>query len=80
MIEICSSYNHVNYTWDNKITFSHLFLKNWDATREVNSYPPAAGPLAIYKEQDFFQTLDYAYDGYVRVGEAIGKIILLGNY
>ncbi|XP_019754608.1 mucolipin-3 isoform X1 [Dendroctonus ponderosae] len=68
-----SSYNHVNYTWDNKITFSHLFLKNWDATREVNSYPPAAGPLAIYKEQDFFQTLDYAYDGYVRVGEAIGS-------
>ena len=22
-----SRYNHVNYTWDNKVTFSHLFLK-----------------------------------------------------
>lgn len=22
-----SRYNHVNYTWDNKVTFSHLFLR-----------------------------------------------------
>ncbi|XP_066255745.1 mucolipin-3-like isoform X2 [Euwallacea similis] len=66
------SYNHVNYTWDNRITFSHLFLRGWDATREVNSYPPAVGPLAIYKEAEFFSTLDYAYNGYIHMDEAIG--------
>lgn len=31
-----SNYKHVNYTWDNRITFSHLFLKGWDATQEVS--------------------------------------------
>lgn len=67
-----SSYNHVNYTWDNRITFSHLFLRNWDATREVNSYPPSIGPLAIYKKEDLFKTIDYAYNGYIHLDEAIG--------
>lgn len=69
---ISSSYNHVNYTWDNRITFSHLFLRNWDATREVNSYPPSIGPLAIYKKEDLFKTIDYAYNGYIHLDEAIG--------
>lgn len=58
-----SRYNHVNYTWDNRIAFSHLFLKGWDVTREVNSYPPAVGPLAIYQSMDFFLTIDYAVSG-----------------
>lgn len=31
-----SRYNHVNYTWDNRITFSHLFLLNWIPEMEVN--------------------------------------------
>lgn len=75
-IQIClfafSRYDHVNYTWDNRITFSHLFLKGWDPTREVNVYPPGAGPLAIYKQQDFFDTIDYAYWGYKNLSAAIG--------
>ncbi|XP_057664596.1 mucolipin-3-like [Diorhabda carinulata] len=65
-------YNHVNYTWDNKITFSHLFLKGWDTTREVNAYPPSAGPLAVYKIDDFYSTIDYAYKGYSDLEKAIG--------
>lgn len=65
-------YHHVNYTWDNRITFSHLFLKNWDSTREVNAYPPAAGPLAVYKIQDFYDTIDYAVLGYSRLNETVG--------
>lgn len=65
-------YNHVNYTWDNRITFSHLFLKDWDATREINAYPPAVGPFAIYKINDFFETIDYAWKGYANISEAIG--------
>ncbi|XP_050499254.1 mucolipin-3-like [Diabrotica virgifera virgifera] len=65
-------YNHVNYTWDNRITFSHLFLKGWDATREVNAYPPSAGPLAIYRVDEFYSTIDYAYKGYADLDKAIG--------
>ncbi|KAG5887828.1 hypothetical protein JTB14_022686 [Gonioctena quinquepunctata] len=65
-------YKHVNYTWDNRITFSHLFLKGWDATREMNAYPPAAGPLAIYNTDDFYSTIDYAYRGYAHLDKAVG--------
>lgn len=67
-----SRYNHVNYTWDNRISFSHLFLKGWDTTREINAYPPAVGPLAIYKIDDFFDTIDYAYNGYANLSQAMG--------
>ncbi|XP_069694607.1 mucolipin-3-like isoform X2 [Periplaneta americana] len=75
-IQLClfahSRYNHVNYTWDNRIAFSHLFLKGWDATREVNSYPPGVGPLALYKINEFYSTVDYAVVGYSNLGNAIG--------
>lgn len=67
-----SRYYHENYTWDNKITFSHLFLKGWDSTREINAYPPAAGPLAIYKIEEFYDTIDYAYYGYAELNKTIG--------
>ncbi|KAM3955146.1 mucolipin-3 [Aphomia sociella] len=65
-------YNHVNYTWDNRISFSHLFLLGWDSTREINAYPPGAGPLAVYKRDEFFNTLDYAMAGYGNLSNAIG--------
>ncbi|XP_045495400.1 mucolipin-3-like [Colias croceus] len=65
-------YNHVNYTWDNRITFSHLFLLGWDSTREINAYPPGAGPLAVYKLDEFYNTLDYAVNGYANLSNAIG--------
>nr|NVI71490.1 transient receptor potential cation channel, mucolipin ortholog [Cucujiformia] len=64
---------HVNYTWDNRITFSHLFLKGWDATREINSYPPTAGPLAVYEIPDFYETINFAVDGYSNISKAIGS-------
>ncbi|KAJ8981380.1 hypothetical protein NQ317_002574 [Molorchus minor] len=67
-----SRYNHVNYTWDNKITFSHLFLRGWDPTREINAYPPGTGPLAIYRVEEFYSTLDYAYKGYANLNKAVG--------
>lgn len=68
-----SRYNHVNYTWDNRVSFSHLFLRGWDDTSEVESYPPAKGPLALYVEDDFFETIDYAMDGYANLSRAIGS-------
>nr|NVI71429.1 transient receptor potential cation channel, mucolipin ortholog [Cucujiformia] len=64
---------HVNYTWDNRITFSHLFLKGWDATREINTYPPTAGPLAIYEIDEFYKTIDFAFEGYSNISKAIGS-------
>ncbi|XP_045451127.1 mucolipin-3-like [Melitaea cinxia] len=65
-------YIHVNYTWDNRISFSHLFLFGWDATREINAYPPGAGPLAVYKVDEFYNSLNYAYEGYSNLSNAIG--------
>nr|NVI71481.1 transient receptor potential cation channel, mucolipin ortholog [Cucujiformia] len=56
-----------------RITFSHLFLKGWDATREINTYPPTAGPLAVYKINEFFETIDYAFEGYSNISQAIGS-------
>ncbi|XP_054279636.1 mucolipin-3-like isoform X1 [Macrosteles quadrilineatus] len=67
-----SRYNHVNYTWDNRISFSHLFLKGWTEEREVNAYPPNLGPFAIYNKDDFYDTLDYAVVGYASLSDAIG--------
>lgn len=67
-----SRYKHVNYAWDNRVTFSHLFLRGWDTTREVNSYPPAVGPLALYVIEDFFLTIDHAVSGYANLSSAIG--------
>lgn len=38
-IQLClfahNNYIHVNYTWDNRIAFSHLFLRGWDNSLEV---------------------------------------------
>lgn len=68
-----SRYNHVNYTWDNRVSFSHLFLRGWDESSEVESYPPSKGPLAMYIENDFFETIDYAVKGYSNLSVAIGS-------
>lgn len=38
-IQLClfahNNYIHVNYTWDNRVAFSHLFLRGWDTSLEV---------------------------------------------
>ncbi|XP_066997229.2 mucolipin-3 [Anabrus simplex] len=75
-VQLClfahNRYNHVNYTWDNHIAFSHLFLKGWDPTREVNAYPPGVGPLALYQIPEFYATIDYAVERYSKLENAIG--------
>ncbi|KAG7157741.1 Mucolipin-3-like [Homarus americanus] len=66
-------YNHVNYLWDTKISFSHLFLQGWDTTMEIQVYPPPGGPLAVYKKSSFFEYLDYAAITYANIHDtAIG--------
>lgn len=67
-----SRYNHINYTGDNRFAFSHLFLRNWDSSREVESYPPAVGPFALYLKSEFFDTVQYAVNGYANVNRSIG--------
>ncbi|XP_005177219.3 mucolipin-3 [Musca domestica] len=67
-----SRYNHINYTWDNRIAFSHLFLRGWDSSREVESYPPSVGPFALYEKSEFFDTIDYAINGYANMNRSIG--------
>lgn len=68
----------MNYSWDNRITFSHLFLKGWDPTREVNAYPPGLGPLALYNKNDFYETIDYAIRGVSRI--YFNCILFLSEY
>lgn len=77
-IQLClfahSRYNHINYTWDNRVAFSHLFLRGWDDASEVDTYPPTKGPLALYVEDDFYGTIDYAVEGYTQnLSRAIGS-------
>lgn len=50
----------MDYAISNKISFSHLFIKSWDATREVLSYPPAAGLLAVYRISTLIEHIDFA--------------------
>ncbi|CRL03257.1 CLUMA_CG016517, isoform B [Clunio marinus] len=67
-----SRYNHVNYSWDNRVTFSHLFLKGWAPEMEVSTYPPETGPLSVYTVEDYFDTIDYAIYGFGNLSRAIG--------
>ena len=48
-------FNHTKYYHDNHIAFEHLFLKDWDAVREINAYPPATGNLKF--QIDFGKTI-----------------------
>ena len=37
----------------------NLILRDWDQVREVHSYPPSTGKLAIYRRKEFFKFVDY---------------------
>lgn len=50
---------YIYYDYNNQLAFSHLFLKVWDASREVSNYPPAAGPLALYQAVEFYKNADF---------------------
>jgi len=53
-------YDHTNFYSDSKITFEHMFFKNWDSVREITAYPPATGKFAIYDKQTFYDIFDHA--------------------
>ncbi|XP_043217654.1 mucolipin-3-like [Amphibalanus amphitrite] len=55
---------HVSFLENTQFSLDHLFILGWDVTREVNVYPPGAGPLAVYSQQSYFETLDFAVNAY----------------
>lgn len=58
---------HHGYHEDTTITLSNLFLKGWATTREVLSYPPAGGPIAVYRQSEFYEYMDYAIVNYAHI-------------
>lgn len=46
------------------VSFREMFLTDWDPVREVMSYPPAAGPYAVYSKQDLYAHMNYAVTVY----------------
>ena len=42
------------------VTFRELFMSNWDPVREVMTYPPSAGPYAVYTKDEFYKHVNNA--------------------
>ncbi|CAG0919636.1 unnamed protein product [Notodromas monacha] len=62
-------YSHVDYTRTVETTMRHLFIKDWEASREVVVYPPGNGPLAVYTQSDFFGQIDFTVNAYATIRE-----------
>ncbi|XP_064120472.1 mucolipin-3-like isoform X2 [Macrobrachium nipponense] len=60
---------HHGYHDDTTITLSNLFLKGWASTREVLSYPPPGGPIAVYRQSEFYEYMDYAIVNYAHIAD-----------
>lgn len=45
---------------------------NWTPEMEVSNYPPEVGPLSVYTIEEFFNTIDYAVNGFSKLNRAIG--------
>ncbi|XP_043240028.1 mucolipin-3-like [Amphibalanus amphitrite] len=57
-------FSHVTYLQTSQVSLQHLLVRGWDVSREVNAYPPAIGPLAVYAQADYFAALDFAINAY----------------
>ncbi|KAK7101278.1 hypothetical protein V1264_024080 [Littorina saxatilis] len=42
----------------------HLVLKDWSATYETMTYPPATGPFAVYTVDDLLDSIQYTWEKY----------------
>jgi len=69
----------VNYTWDNKISFCHIFLKDWSTDREILSYPPTTGPLAVYKKETFYGYIDFAVQAVSKMSNLYNNISCIND-
>lgn len=55
------------------VTFRELFMSDWDPVREVMTYPPTAGPYAVYTQADLYKHINKAIAVYSQfTGSSIG--------
>ena len=40
------------------------FLREWDQVREIHTYPPSTGKLAVYRRDEFFKFFDYMIENW----------------
>ncbi|GAB6022347.1 hypothetical protein CHUAL_006467 [Chamberlinius hualienensis] len=67
-------YSHMNFYEDNRIALCNIFLKNWDSSYEVETYPPSQGPYALYTKEEFYNHIDHIVTQYASIHEvAIGS-------
>ena len=38
--------------------------RDWDQVREIHTYPPSTGKLAVYRRKQFFEFVDYVVDNW----------------
>ena len=60
-------FTHTTYYANQEVTLQHLFIKDWDQTREIQAYPPATGKLALYSKPDLIKYIDYAITSWANV-------------
>lgn len=49
----------MDFHWNAKTVLSNLFIEGWESDREVNEYPPAQGPLAVYTQDEFDSAVSF---------------------
>ena len=52
-------WSHVSFIDTSRVTFENLYLRNWSAERETIPYPPNIGEFAIYRQLEFYESVDY---------------------
>ncbi|CAF0966426.1 unnamed protein product [Rotaria sordida] len=52
--------SHVVFISESNITFHHLFIRGWSSADETLPYPRASGDFAVYTNQDFIDSINYA--------------------
>lgn len=68
------SYKYVKEHNDATSTLRHIFLLNWDSTRDVVAYPPSSGPYAVYTKQEFYKNINHVVKKYAHMTDmAIGS-------
>ncbi|CAL8083714.1 unnamed protein product [Calicophoron daubneyi] len=50
---------HVVYGESSTVSFSHLYLKDWEPDYETLNYPPATGKFAIYQIKEFYENVGH---------------------
>lgn len=63
----------VEYFERNHVALKHLLLKGWEPSYETMPYPPATGAFAIYHKNDFFDSIDHAWQQVCKKISAVGS-------